>query len=99
MQHRPLHRAHLLLAGFRPALGPEGLDVLAECFFVAVHGPGADAYDCAGGELLAADLGAAGGHDALEDEAGSRVHAEVLLDAGVHVGQVLLGEVEIDVAG
>lgn len=99
VQHGPLHRADLLLASFRPALRPERLNILAERLFVAMHGPGADADDGAGGEVFAADLGAAGGDDAFEDEAGGRVHTEVFLDAGVQVGEVLLGEVEVDVAG
>ena len=99
MQHGPLHRADLLLASLRPALRPERLHVRAEGRLVAVHGPGADADDGAGGEVVAADAGAAGGDDAFEDEARGRVHAEGFLDAGVQVGEVLLGEGEVDVAG
>lgn len=99
MQHGPLHQADLLLARLGPAAGAESLDVLAENLLVAPDGPRADADDGAGGEVVAADLGTAGGDDAFEDEAGGGVHAEVFLDAGVHVGKVLLGEVEVDVAG
>lgn len=99
MQHGPLHRADLLLARLGPALRAERLDLLAESFLVAMDGPRADADDGAGWEVFAADLGAAGGDDAFEDEAGGRVHAVVFLDAGVHVGEVLLGEGEVHVAG
>lgn len=99
MQHGPLHRSHLLLARLRPTLRTKRLHILAERFLVASDGPRADADDGACGEVVAADGGAAGGDDAFEDEAGGRVHAEVLLDAGVHVGEVLLGEGKVDVAG
>ena len=99
MKHRPLHLAHLLLIRVRPALRPVSVDVLAEHLLVPLHGPLADSHNGAGGVVLAADLGAAGGDDAFELEAGGRVHAESFLDAGVHVGQVLLGEGEVDVAG
>ena len=99
MKHCPLHLAHLLLTRLRPALRPESVDVVAENLLVTLHGPLADSDDGAGGIVLAADLGAASGDDAFELEAGSRVHAESFLDAGVHVGQVLLGEGEVDVAG
>ncbi len=98
MQHAPLHPPHRLLARLRPPLRPKRPHVLPERLFVPVHGPRADADDGAGGEVVAADGGAAGGDDALEDEARGRVHAEVFLDAGVHVGEVLLGEGEVDVA-
>ena len=99
MQHGPLHSANLFLAGLGPALGAENLDVVAEGLLIAPDSPGADANDGTGREVLSTDLGAAGGDDALEDEARGRVHAEVLLDAGVHVGKVLLREVEVYVAG
>ena len=99
MQHGSLHRADLLLAGLCPALRAESLNVLAKSFLTAMDSPRADADDGAGWEVFAADLGAAGGDDAFEDESGGGVHAEVFLDAGVHVGEVLLGEGEVDIAG
>ncbi len=98
MQHGPLHPPHRLLARLRPPLRPKRLHVLPERLFVPVHGPRADADNGAGGEVVTADGGAAGGDDAFEDEARGRVHAEVFLDAGVHVGEVFLGEGEVDVA-
>ena len=99
MKHCSLHLAHLLLTRLRPALRPESVDVLAENLLVTLHGPLADSDDGTGGVVLPADLGAAGGNDAFELEAGSRVHAESFLDAGVHVGQAFLSEGEVDVAG
>lgn len=98
MKHCPLHLAHLLLTRLRPALRAVSVDVLAENLLIPLHGPLADSDDGAGGVVLAADLGAAGGDNTFELEAGSRVHTESFLDAGVHVGQVLLGEGEVDVA-
>ena len=99
MQHGPLHRADLVLTRLSPALRAESLNILAESFLIAMGGPRANANDGAGGEVFAADLGAAFGDDAFEDESRGGVHAEVLLDAGVHVGEVLLREGEVDVAG
>ena len=99
MKHCPLHLAHFLLTRLRPTLRPESVDVLAKNLLVTLHGPLADSDDSAGGVVLAADLGPAGWDDAFELEAGSRVHAESFLDARVHIGQILLGKGEVDVAG
>ena len=85
LKHGLLHRLDPFRAR-QPAFRTVVVGVGAKDAAVALHDPGIHADDGAASDLVSADGGAGGRHDALVVEAKRGVEAEGFLNAGVEVG-------------